>query len=91
VGFLGFGFIFIRRDIVEKVGFRGGVNNEHSFDLGFAMDTLEHKIPIHVDLRANMDHLKWRMGYGVYENWGRTVDNVPHTSFEQYNPLSIYS
>jgi hypothetical protein len=86
VEFLGFGFIFIRRDIVEAMEFRGAMDSGNAaFDLGFAFDCKERNIPIHVDLRVNMDHLKWRAGYAVYENWGMDKGNPPYCSFQKYN------
>lgn len=63
VKFEGFSLPWIRRDIVEQIEFRG----PDSLDTHFAEDCAAKGIPIHVDFRAKMFHLKWRLGKGYYE------------------------
>lgn len=65
VKFAGMPFLFIRRDIVEKICFTGDTvydeTRKHiepkSFDLAFSYECEKHKIPIHVDLGVKMLHL----------------------------------
>lgn len=63
VKFEGFALTFIRRDVLEQIEF-SGIN---STDLYFAIDCDKKNIPVYVDFRVNVFHLKWRMGIGVYE------------------------
>ena len=64
VKFEGFSLSFIRRDVIEQVEFRGA----NSIDTFFAIDCEAKGIPTYVDFRANMFHMKWRLGLGVYEH-----------------------
>jgi hypothetical protein len=72
VEFSGFPFMFIRRDVVEQIPFRGMQNVDgfrYSFDLAFAFDCYNHipRYRIYVDTRVKLLHLKYRKGYEVYE------------------------
>lgn len=69
VKFSGFAFQFIRRDIVEKIGFHGDlefnelhkINQDYSYDVIFCYMCNEHKpepIPIYVNPQVRMVHLK---------------------------------
>jgi hypothetical protein len=63
VRFNGFALCFIRRDIVERCPFRGG----QGLDRQFGIDCNKENIPMYVDIRAESFHIKFRMGFGMYE------------------------
>lgn len=61
VGFSGFPFQIIRRDVVKKIPFEGldcGSGETRAFDVGFAHSCHKLKIPLHVDTRVHFIHLK---------------------------------
>lgn len=64
VKFDGFALTFIRRDVIEKIRFRG----EWATDGHFARDLDAAGIPIFIDVRVELFHLKYRIGYGKYES-----------------------
>lgn len=67
VGFAGFGFFAIRRDIVEQIPFRTDETG-CCIDTFFCWDCHKAKIPIYVDPKINMLHLK--VADGEYQNFG---------------------
>lgn len=66
VKFSGFGFQFIRRDIIEKIGLQGDLQyngfyrdaQNYSFDVIFCWMCLENKIPIYVNPQVKLLHLR---------------------------------
>jgi hypothetical protein len=73
VEYEGFGCTFLRRDIVEKIEFNGFKRTYWAYDFGLAVECYMKNIPIHVDTRVWMLHLKNRLGNGNAENWGRDI------------------
>lgn len=94
VKFAGFPFMFIRRDIVEKIEFESDrkwnpyrrVVRELGFDLPFCHNCNELGIPIYVDSRVVMLHL---LGASLSEPYGNQVENLlvgkepPRVYFQQ--------
>jgi hypothetical protein len=80
VEFDGFAFSFIRRDVAEEIEFKG----ESRFDYQFALECNNLKIPMHVDVRANMTHLANRIG--THENM-QLGKKEPLIRFQQYFSL----
>lgn len=81
VKFDAFACSIIRRDIVKKIIIEG----DHlggRMDLQFARDCDRLDIPLYVDTRAKMFHLRNRLGNGNLENCGQT-DKPPTIIFEQ--------
>lgn len=64
----GFACTFIRRDVLEKFALDGFNHTGVSFDLGLAVECYRRNIPIHVDCRVKMMHLKNRLDNGSLEN-----------------------
>lgn len=67
VKFSGFPFMFVRRDVVEKIPFEGDIQwnfellpgtQSQSFDLGFCILCEQAGIPVLVDTRVLMIHMK---------------------------------
>ena len=83
VGFDGFAFTFIRRDVVKQIEFHSRRYMSSAFDNAFAQECHEHDIPLRVDCRAKMLHLANRLGTGGHENWGN--GKKPYLKFERYS------
>lgn len=79
VGFSGFPLMAIRRDIVEQFEFRGdrvwqGLSSDRgaSYDLVFCWDCKDSNIPIFVDKRIDMLHLRTKGGLVINDKDART-------------------
>jgi hypothetical protein len=72
VKFEGFSLPFIRRDVMERVAFRG----ENSVDTWFSMDLEERGIPCYVDFRAKMFHLKYHSAPEMALNVGKKAEVI---------------
>lgn len=74
VGHEGFACSCIRRDVFENYNIRldDGMNDDKSahFDWAFSLKCNKAGIPIYVDKKARMLHLRNRLGEGVLENKG---------------------
>jgi hypothetical protein len=66
----GFACTIIRRDVVERIILDGFHHTCWAFDFGLALDCWTENIPIYVDCRVFMVHLKHRAGIGKKEYWG---------------------
>jgi hypothetical protein len=66
MAFEGFACCFIRRDVVEKIDFRG-MFTKTAFDLTFAEDCKRQGIPVMVDTRIRILHLRNRVDGGDME------------------------
>lgn len=81
VKFSGFPFMFIRRDIVEKIDFESDRKHNpyrinplnRGFDLPFCYNCDQLGIPIHVDTRVLMLHLR---GADLSYSYGNQVENL---------------
>ena len=66
VSFMGFALPAIRRDVIEKIPFRN--DGYCCLDTMFCWDCAQAKIPIFVDPKINMFHMK--ISDGNYQNYG---------------------
>ncbi len=66
VSYMGFAMVAIRRDIVERLPFRS--DGHCCLDTMFCWDCAQLKIPIYVDPKINMYHMK--IADGEYQNFG---------------------
>ena len=102
VKFSGMPFMFIRRDIVEAVPLRGDtlydVNRQHqepkSFDAAFCWECHQRNIPIHVDTRIKMLHLrgmKYDTATGSQVNNMRTKKDTPKAYFQVNDEIQDFT
>lgn len=84
VQFAGFPLMFIRRDVVEQIPFRDDSNDPVLYgcciDVCWCWDCAQKGIPIYVDNRVIMKHLK--VSDGIYEQM-QIGNKAPRNIFEQ--------
>ena len=65
VKFNGFALSFIRKDVISQFCFDGN----QGLDRVFGINCDNRNIPMYIDIRAECFHIKYRMGFEVYEKF----------------------